>query len=196
MLGRIFAEAGRDLRRELDLVPLDPQWRCFFDDGSTLDLLADPERMAARLDAFAPGSGAADGYQRFLDLAERLHDISERFFFWRSVGSVRDTFDVGKTFQASVLGDVLALRFGRSVAGTVRRHVPEPRVAQMLDHFTQYVGSAPDASPAVLCGIAHMQTAEGSGTRAAASAPCPRRCAGWPSTSASRSARRPRCAAS
>jgi phytoene desaturase len=27
----------------------------------------------------------------------------------------------------------------------------------MLDHFTQYVGSAPDASPAVLCGIAHMQ---------------------------------------
>jgi phytoene desaturase len=74
---------------------------------------------------------------------------------------VRDTFNAGKTFQASVLGDLLALRFGRSVAGTVRRHVPEPRVAQMLDHFTQYVGSAPDASPAVLCGIAHMQTQEG-----------------------------------
>jgi phytoene desaturase len=31
----------------------------------------------------------------------------------------------------------------------------------MVDHFTQYVGSAPDASPAVLCGIAHMQTQEG-----------------------------------
>ncbi len=41
----------------------------------------------------------------------------------------------------------------------------------MIDHFTQYVGSAPDASPAVLCGIAHMQTSEGvwyldGGTRA------------------------------
>src|SRR5262245_23444572 len=41
----------------------------------------------------------------------------------------------------------------------------------MLDHFTQYVGSSPDQSPAVLCGIAHMQTAEGvwyprGGTRA------------------------------
>jgi phytoene desaturase len=60
---------------------------------------------------------------------------------------------------------------GRSVAGTVRRCVPENRVAQMLDHFTQYVGSAPDMSPAVLCGIAHMQTGEGvwypkGGTRA------------------------------
>jgi phytoene desaturase len=161
VLGRIFAEAGRDLKRELDLVPLDPQWRCFYEDGSTLDLLADPRKMEAALDAFAPGSGAAGGYRRFLGVAERLHEISDRFFFWRSVGSVRDTFNAGKTFQASVLGDLLALRFGRTVAGTVRKHVPEPRVAQMLDHFTQYVGSAPDASPAVLCGIAHMQTQGG-----------------------------------
>jgi phytoene dehydrogenase-like protein len=50
---------------------------------------------------------------------------------------------------------------GRSVAGTVRKFVPDPRVAQMLDHFTQYVGSCPESSPAVLCGIAHMQTSEG-----------------------------------
>jgi phytoene desaturase len=171
VLGRIFAEAGRDLWDELDLVLLDPQWRCFYDDGSTLDLLADPRQMEETLAAFAPGSGAATGYRRFLDIAERLHEISERYFFWRSVGSVGDTFDAGTTFRASVLSDLLALRFGRTVTGTVRRHVGEPRVAQMLDHFTQYVGSAPDASPAVLCGIAHMQTAEGiwypkGGTRA------------------------------
>ncbi|MFL6192878.1 MAG: phytoene desaturase family protein [Thermoanaerobaculia bacterium] len=161
VLGRIFAEAGRDMRRELDLVPLDPQWRCFYEDGSTLDLVPDAEAMMARLEAYAPGSGAAEGYRRFLGVAERLHDISDRFFFWRSVGGVTDTFEAGTTFRASVLGDLMALRFGRTVAGTVRRNVPEPRVAQMLDHFTQYVGSAPDASPAVLCGIAHMQTAEG-----------------------------------
>jgi phytoene desaturase len=70
-----------------------------------------------------------------------------------------------------VLRDLMALRMGSTVAGTVRRHLDDPRVAQMADHFTQYVGSAPDASPAVLCGIAHMQTGEGvwyprGGTRA------------------------------
>jgi phytoene desaturase len=57
---------------------------------------------------------------------------------------------------------LLNLRLGRSVASTVRAHASDPRVAQLLDHFTQYVGSAPDASPAVLCGIAHMQTHGGS----------------------------------
>jgi phytoene desaturase len=53
------------------------------------------------------------------------------------------------------------MRMGRSVAGTVRSFVPDERAAQMLDHFTQYVGSSPESSPAVLCGIAHMQSHDG-----------------------------------
>jgi phytoene desaturase len=31
----------------------------------------------------------------------------------------------------------------------------------MFDHFTQYVGSCPESSPAVLCGIANMQSRDG-----------------------------------
>ncbi len=125
--------------------------------------------MAGALDRFAPGSSA--GYQRFFDLSARLHRISERWFFWRPVGGMRDMFDFKSSLDRTMLGDVLAMRMGRSVACTVRRHMPDARVAQMMDHFTQYVGSAPDQSPAVLCGIAHMQTDEGiwypmGGTRA------------------------------
>ena len=80
-------------------------------------------------------------------------------------------FDFKAAAQPGVLADVLAMRPWSTVGATVRSFVPEPRVAQMLDHFTQYVGSAPDLSPAVLCGIAHMQTGEGiwyprGGTRA------------------------------
>jgi phytoene desaturase len=169
VLETIFTEAGKRLDHYLDLVRLDPQWRCFYTGGSVLDLHADPDRMSAELDRFAPGSAA--GYRRFLDLSERLHHISDRFFFWRSVGGLRDVFDLKNTFNAKTLADVLAMRMGSTVAKTVRRFVPDCRVAQMLDHFTQYVGSSPDASPAVLCGIAHMQTAGGvwyprGGTRA------------------------------
>src|ERR1700728_2021392 len=38
---RIFCEAGRSMSDYLDMVRLDPQWRCFFDDGSVLDLKDD-----------------------------------------------------------------------------------------------------------------------------------------------------------
>jgi diapolycopene oxygenase len=161
VLRRIFAESGRRLEDYLELVPLDPQWRCFFDDGGVLDLAANVERMCQNLEDFAPGAQAAQGYRRFLDFSKRLHGISERFYFWRSIGSLWDMMDLKNMCKPAMLADVLSMKLGRSVAGCVRSHMPDQRVAQMLDHFTQYVGSAPDASPAVLCGIAHMQTKEG-----------------------------------
>ncbi len=161
VLKRIFAEAGRDLESALDLVPLDPQWRSFFTDGTTLDLVADVAEMRRILDGYAPGSGSGDGYARFMELAERLHRLSNEFFFWRSVGGMKDMFDPRRSMTLSVIKEVMGMRPGYSVAGTVRAFVPDERAAQMLDHFTQYVGSAPDASPAVLCGIAHMQSHDG-----------------------------------
>jgi len=161
VLKRIYAEAGRDLKNHLDLVPLDPQWRSFFDDGTSLDLFADVDRMAATLDAYAPDTGSGQGYARFMDLSERLHRLSNNYFFWRSVGGMKDMFDPRRGLSLSIMKEVMGMRLGRSVAGTVRSFVSDERAAQMLDHFTQYVGSAPDASPAVLCSIAHMQSHEG-----------------------------------
>jgi diapolycopene oxygenase len=169
VLERIFAEAGRDIHQALDLRRLDPQWRCFFDDGSRLDLHEDVPRMANDIAAFAPGS--QQGFRDFMQLAEKLHEVSEKFFFWRSVEGIGDTLDLKKNLDFATLRDVLSLRMGATVAGTIRRRVHDGRVAQMLDHFVQYVGSSPYNSPAVLCGIAHMQSAGGvwypmGGTRA------------------------------
>ena len=160
VLHRIFAEAGCDLNDELRLISLDPQWRSFFDDGSTLDLHENCDRMARAIDSFT-GAKGGDGYRRFLRLSAKQDEISRRWFFYKSIGGLRDMFDPGTLFSASALRDVFAMRMGATVAGTLRRYVSDSRVAQMLDHFTQYVGSAPDTSPAVLCSIAHMQTGEG-----------------------------------
>ncbi|MFG0288393.1 MAG: phytoene desaturase family protein [Rhodopirellula sp. JB044] len=179
VLRRVFAEADRDMNDYLEIVPLDPQWRCFFEgskesgtnDNSVLDLVADVDAMKRHLRDFTGGDSAGAGYEKFLRVSEQLHGVSDRFFFWRSIGGLADTMEVGGAFSAAVLKDVMSLRMGRSVASVVRSHVPEHRVSQMMDHFTQYVGSSPYASPAVLCGIAHMQTEEGiwypiGGTRA------------------------------
>ena len=161
VLRRVFAEAGRRLEDYLELVRLDPQWRCFFEDQSVLDLVQNPEQMAGRLDQFAPGRNSGAGYLEFMKLSHRLNDISYRFFFNKPIGGLRDMFDFKTAFDPKMLADVLAMRMGRSVASTVRKFNPDPRVAQMIDHYTQYVGSSPYGSPAVLCGIAHMQTDEG-----------------------------------
>lgn len=170
VLKRIYQEAGKKLEDHMELIPLDPQWRCFFQDGSVLDLVSDLNKMKENLDKFSKTPGAAAGYEKFLDISKQLHRVSDKFFFWKSVGGIGDTMDSG-AFTLPVLKDVLSLRMGQSVAKLVRSCVPDERAAQMIDHFTQYVGSSPEASPAVLCGIAHMQTEEGvwypmGGTRA------------------------------
>jgi diapolycopene oxygenase len=161
VLRRIFAEAGARMEDYLELVRLDPQWRCFFEGGSALDLVQDPDAMARTLDAFAPGTGSGERYREFIAYSERLNGISQRHFFYKPIGGLRDMFQWKASFDPEILRDVLAMRMGHSVAGTVRAFTPDSRVAQMIDHFTQYVGSSPYGSPAILCGIAHMQTDEG-----------------------------------
>ncbi len=169
VLERIFAEAGERMSDHLDLKRIDPQWRCFFEDGSVLDLDQDEVAMAQRLRKFSPQSEA--GYSDFLRVSEKLHEVSRKFFFWRSVEDIGDTLDFKKNLDIATLKDVMSLRMGSTVAREIRKRVPDKRVAQMLDHFVQYVGSSPYLAPAVLCSIAHMQTQEGvwypmGGTRA------------------------------
>ena len=159
VLRRVFDEAGRDPADYLDLVRLDPQWRCFFPDRPPLDLRANEDAMAAACDAAAAGSG--DQYRAFLAFARRMHAVAGRNFFWRPVGSAWDVVRRPRAGVGRLLRDLVQMRPGRSVAGAVRGFVRDGRLAQALDHFTQYVGSDPHAAPAVLAGIAHMQTEEG-----------------------------------
>ncbi len=169
VLRRVFCEAGRSLDDYITMVKLDPQWRCFFDNGSVLDLKDNIGEMAVALNERKPGMG--DKYVQFMRYSQELHGISDRFFFWKPVGSIRDTFEVKCSFDKRVLNDLMRMRIGSTVAGTIRKYIDDPDVAQMLDHYVQYVGSSPDASPAILCSIGNMQAEEGiwypmGGTRA------------------------------
>ena len=169
VLRRIFSEAGRRLEDYLEMVRLDPAWRCFFEDGTVLELRDKTPDMVAALNQHKPGMG--ERYSDFLNTSAKLHDISDKFFFWKPVGSMMDTLEMRGMFDTGVLKDVMQMRLGKTVSGLIREYISDDNVAQMLDHFVQYVGSSPDASPAILCAIGHMQTDEGiwypmGGTRA------------------------------
>lgn len=161
VLKRIFKDANKPIEEYLDLVRLDPQWRCFYEDGTHFDLVDSQEEMKTSLREYTGSDECGKGYERFMEISKKLDEVSDKFFFWKSVGGIGDTLNFSESLSLDVLRDVMSLRFGRTVSGMVRQHIPDARIAQMIDHFTQYVGSSPEASPAVLCGIAHMQTNEG-----------------------------------
>ncbi len=55
----------------------------------------------------------------------------------------------------------MKMRLNQTVSQVIHAGVKDRRGAQMLEHFVQYVGSAPDQSPAILCAIGSMQMEEG-----------------------------------
>jgi phytoene desaturase len=161
VLRGIIARAGRAPEDYIDLVDLDPQWRCFFEDGTVIDLLKDTRAMAAGLDRLFPGSAPGAGYARFIDYSRRMFRLSEKVFFYKDVGSALDLMRGSPMNDPRLLGDVLAMRAHSTMAATAHRYIREPHVRQLVEHFLQYVGSSPFLAPAILTLIAAAQTDHG-----------------------------------
>ena len=105
VLRKIFEEANRRMEDYVPMVRLDPQWRCFFEDGTVLDLQESIEATAAAAGRLNPAS--AQGYRDFIAMSSKLHDVSEKFFFWRSVEDVFDTIDMKKNLEMSTVRDIM-----------------------------------------------------------------------------------------
>jgi diapolycopene oxygenase len=159
VLERLFASVGRRLPDYLDLISLEPQWRAFFEDGTQVDVWGDAARMEQEIQRLAPRDAKTFG--EFRAYGRRMYDIAERFFFWRSVGGLRDLFQTDEFFDAEGLKLLRDMDFLSTVSKAVDRHFQDPRLRQIYEHFMQYVGSSPRRAPAILCCIHHIQGAFG-----------------------------------
>ncbi|MBM4100302.1 MAG: phytoene desaturase [Planctomycetes bacterium] len=171
----IIQRAGRNVSDYVDLVRLDPQWRCMYEDGTVIDLLERPEEMAAAMDRQFPGTGAGAGWKSFVEYSRRMFRLSGKVFFFKDLGGVWDLMRKPPTNEPGLLKDVLAMRMHSTVGATIERHIHEPHLRQLSEHFLQYVGSSPFLSPAILTLIAAAQVDDGcwyamGGTRKVANA--------------------------
>lgn len=144
----------------IDLIDLDPQWRCFYEDGTVINLRRNADTFAAQLDQQFPGQRAGAGYRRFVDWSRRMFGLSEQVFFYRDLGGIADMMRSTPP-DPKLLADVLGMRLHSTVAGTIHKMVAEPHLRQLCEHFLQYVGSSPFLAPAILGLIASAQVDNG-----------------------------------
>jgi diapolycopene oxygenase len=161
VLRGIITRTGRKVDDYVTLVDLDPQWRCFFDDGTVIDLRKSVEAMRAQFDQKFPGTGAGEGYAKFIDYSRRMFRLSERVFFYKDVGGATDLMRRSPVGDPKLLGDVLAMRMHSTMAATAHKMISERHVQQLVEHFLQYVGSSPFMAPAILSLIAAAQVDHG-----------------------------------
>lgn len=161
VISGIIRRAGKRVEDYIDLIRLDPQWRCAFEDGTVIDLFEDVDAMAAHIDRVLPGTNAGEGYKKFIAYSRRMNRLSRSVFFYRDIGGVADVMRGTPMGDTQVMGDALAMRLHSTVGRTAAKHVHEPHVLQILEHFLQYVGSSPFLAPAILTMIASAQVDQG-----------------------------------
>ena len=161
VLSGIIRRAGRHIPDLIDLVRLDPQWQLFYEDGTVLDLKDGVDQMAQHLDEVFPETGAGEDFSSFLEYARRMNRLSRSVFFYKNVGGIRDIMANSPIADREIMFDALNMRLHSTVARTIQKHIRDPRVRQLTEHFLQYVGSSPFLSPAILTMIASAQLDQG-----------------------------------
>jgi phytoene desaturase len=161
VLRGILTRGGRRVADYIDLVRLDPQWRCMYEDGTVIDLREDVDTMAAAMDAQFPGHGLGRGWRDFVAYSRRMYRLSEKVFFYKDLGGMSDLIRTPPPRGEGLLGDIAAMRLHSTVGATAHKWIKEPHLLQLTEHFLQYVGSSPFLAPAILTLIASAQVDHG-----------------------------------
>ena len=152
VLEEIFAACGRQLRREVELVRLDPQYKLIFDGGGELSATSDPARMREQLNRLCPAD--ADGFARFMDdnrrKLEAFRPILESPF-----ASALDLL------RPRMLKAAMNLRAHASVDSDLRRYFTDPRVRLAFSFQSKYLGMSPMKCPSLFTILSFLEYEHG-----------------------------------
>ena len=153
----LIAEAldavGERLPDWLELTRLDPAYRAHFPDGSTLDVITEPERMAAEV-ARVCGPSEADGYLRFVDYSKRLWELERADFVERNLDYPTDLL------TANLLRLLSMGAFGR-LQSKIDQFFADPRTRRIFSFQAMYAGLSPRDALAVYTVIAYLDSVAG-----------------------------------
>ncbi len=152
ILEQIFNDVGYDLRREVELVRLDPQYRLVFGDGAKLDATPDVSRMEAAIAQVSPQDAPA--IWRFLadnrDKFDRFKPCLETpFLSWRDM------------LKPSMLRLLPLLRPWRSLDRELQAYFADPRIRLAFSFQSKYLGMSPFQCPSLFSILSFLEYAYG-----------------------------------
>ncbi|MEV4654773.1 phytoene desaturase family protein [Micromonospora sp. NPDC049301] len=153
LIAEALGAVGEELRDWLDLTPLDPAYRAYYPDGSTLDVLTDTTRMAAEISRVC-GPREADGYLRFVDYARELWRLERADFIERNLDAPTDL----------ITGNLLKLLAGgafRRLQTKINQFFRDPRTQRIFSFQAMYAGLAPHDALAIYAVIAYLDSVAG-----------------------------------
>lgn len=146
LIEELFANAGRNPKEYVEMLPVDPFYRICFEDGSDFRYNDNRENMIREIEKFNPAD--VDGYLRFL---EKAKDVFKTGF---------DLIDVPfSTFGSmmKVLPELVRLRADRSVYDVVSRFIRDERLRRVFSFHPLLVGGNPFQTTSIYTLILYLE---------------------------------------
>jgi phytoene desaturase len=153
LIAEPLAAVGEELSDWLDLTPVDPAYRAYYPDGSTLDVLTDTVRMAAEISRVC-GPREADGYLRFVEFARSLWQLERDNFIDRNLDTPTDLMNMS-------LVKLLASGAFRRLQSKINQYFQDPRTQRIFSFQAMYAGLAPHDALAIYAVIAYLDSVAG-----------------------------------
>lgn len=132
-LRELFTLAGKSMDRYVELLPVDPFYRLFWQDGYRFDYSGDLGMIEAQIAKKSPAD--IDGYKKFFKYSEEVfHEGYEKLVHvpFPSWGSM-----------VAVAPQLLRLKAYRSVYSMVAKHISDPHLRQLFSFHSLLVGGNP-----------------------------------------------------
>ncbi len=152
VLEDIFTACGRDLRSEVDMVRLDPQYRLVFGAGGELLATPDPARMEAEVARLSPADAGAVG--RFME--------SNREKFVRFAPFLEQPFEGWRDLASPDLLKLMPmLSPWRSLDAELGRFFSDERIRLAFTFQSKYLGMSPFKCPSLFSILSFLEYEHG-----------------------------------
>ncbi len=151
LIQRVFECAGMRMEDYLDLVKLDPFYRIYFHDGSSLDYTDNGEQMKRQMARFSAKD--ADNYDRFMVHARHLYDA----VITDGLGAT--AFDLPT--MLGFLPRALRLQALIPAYDFVKKYFNDPRHRFTFSFHPLFIGGNPFRAPAVYLMIPYLEKVGG-----------------------------------
>ena len=148
ILEEIFTAVGRDLRHEVPMVKLDPQYRLTFGAGGELNATPDVERMVTEIAKIAPAD--APQFRRFMaynrvKLEKFAPCLQTPFLGWTSL------------LQMRLLAVLPYLKPWKSLHAELASYFRDPRLQLAFTFQSKYLGMSPFQCPSLFSILSFLE---------------------------------------
>lgn len=132
-LEELFTVAGKSMQDYVELMPVKPFYRLFWDDGYQFDYSDDDNALEQQIRAKAPGDWA--GYQRFLKYSQEV--------FREGYEKLVHVPFLSLSSMVAVAPQLIRLEAYRSVYSVVAKYIRDPHLRQLFSFHSLLVGGNP-----------------------------------------------------